>query len=60
MKCIFIRFKQIEIEISQTLQFNDNEWHVASITVLQEPTKMIFLQVDCVNINLFESPNSSR
>ena len=41
-------FKPIEIEISQTLQFNDNEWHVASITVLQEPTKMIFLQVDSV------------
>jgi hypothetical protein len=29
----------------EALQFNDNKWHTVSITVLEEPRKMIFLQV---------------
>lgn len=33
-------------QTQQFLQFNDNKWHMASITVIEEPKKMVFLQID--------------
>jgi len=33
-------------QTQQNLQFNDNKWHMASITVIEEPKKIIFLQID--------------
>jgi len=33
-------------QTQQFIQFNDNKWHMASVTVIQEPKKMVFLQID--------------
>ena len=33
-------------QTQQFLQFNDNKWHMASITVIEEPKKIVFLQID--------------
>jgi len=41
-----IRIVTKDPQTQQFVTFNDNNWHLASITVIEEPRKTIFLQID--------------
>jgi len=46
IQIVTIKPKSKQEESAQKLQWNDNKWHTASITVIKEPRKIIFLQID--------------
>merc|ERR550532_1793708 len=42
----YLKMSAINLETRENVLFNDNKWHSVSVTIIDDPRKLVILQID--------------